>query len=320
MEIVKVLGFLIGGGAVLSWGANFFVEAASHIARRFGISPVIIGLTVVAFGTSAPELAVNILASYQGNVDIAMGNVVGSNIFNVAFILGICSMISPLYVSSQLIRVDIPLMVLATGLLWFMASNQVISPLEGWILFAGIIAYNLLQVRLATRDKNKNADQEFEKEFSATGKPLVDFLKLAGGLTLLVVGAKFFVDGAVLGARLLGMSEAVIGLTIIAAGTSLPEVATSVAATMKGERDIAIGNVVGSNLFNILGVIGLSSIISGQGMPVNAHMATIDCGFMTLVAFLCLPFTIWRKQLDRPLGIVLFLSWIAYTWYLIQSA
>src|SRR5688500_4835859 len=122
MDILKVALYLIGGVAVLSWGANLFVESASHIARRFGISPVIIGLTVVAFGTSAPELAVNVLASYQGNVDIAMGNVVGSNIFNVAFILGICTIISPLFVSSQLIRIDIPIMVFTSGLLWFMSS------------------------------------------------------------------------------------------------------------------------------------------------------------------------------------------------------
>ncbi len=318
MEIVKVAIYLLGGGAVLSWGANLFVESASHIARRFRISPVIIGLTVVAFGTSAPELAVNVLASYQGNVDIAMGNVVGSNIFNVAFILGICTIISPLFVSSQLIKIDIPIMVFSSGLLWLFASNQLINGWEGMVLFAGIIAYNLLQVKLAK--KGKDADEEYEKEYSATGKPVKDMAILLAGLTCLVVGAKFFVDGAVLGARLLGISEAVIALTIIAVGTSLPEVATSVAATLKGERDIAIGNVVGSNIFNILGVIGVSSLVSGQGMVVNSHMATVDCGVMTFIAFLCLPFTIWRKQIDRPVGFILFFSWIGYTWYLIAQS
>lgn len=318
MDILKVALYLIGGVAVLSWGANLFVESASHIARRFGISPVIIGLTVVAFGTSAPELAVNVLASYQGNVDIAMGNVVGSNIFNVAFILGICTIISPLFVSSQLIRIDIPIMVFTSGLLWFMSSNQLLSRMEGVILCSGILGYILLQIKLAT--KGKNAEHQFAKEFSETGKPTKDIAILIGGLTCLVVGAKFFVDGAILGARLLGMSEAVIGLTIIAAGTSLPEVATSVAATIKGERDIAIGNVVGSNIFNILAVIGISSLIAGKGMPVNPHMATIDCAVMTVIAFLCLPFSVWRKQLDRPLGFVLFFSWIFYTWYLIKQS
>ncbi|MFP5385605.1 MAG: calcium/sodium antiporter [Bacteriovoracia bacterium] len=318
MEVAKVVLFLVGGGLVLSWGANLFVQSASHISRRFGISPVIIGLTVVAFGTSAPELAVNVLASLQGNPDIAMGNVVGSNIFNVAFILGICTIISPLFVSSQLIRIDIPIMVFSSGALWFMAKNNSIGRVEGLFLFAGIIFYNFLQVRLAV--KGKNADQEFEKEFADPGNPLKDGFILVGGLVLLVAGAKYFVDGAVIGARLLGWSEAVIGLTIIAVGTSLPEVATSVAATVKGERDIAIGNVVGSNIFNILGVIGLSSLISPNGLPVNEHMARIDASYMVALAFFCLPFTIWRKQLDRPLGFIYFTSWIGYTWYLISQS
>lgn len=189
--------------------------------------------------------------------------------------------------------------------------------MEGIFLFAGIIFYNFLQVRLAV--KGKNADQEFEKEFAAPGNPVKDSAILIVGLILLVAGAKYFVDGAVIGARLLGWSEAVIGLTIIAVGTSLPEVATSVAATVKGERDIAIGNVVGSNIFNILGVIGLSSLISPNGLPVNEHMARIDASYMLGVACLCLPFTIWRKQIDRPLGFLYLTSWIGYTWYLISQ-
>ncbi|MFP5386203.1 MAG: calcium/sodium antiporter [Bacteriovoracia bacterium] len=317
MELLKVLLYLIGGGLVLSWGANLFVQSASHLARRFGISPVIIGLTVVAFGTSAPELAVNILAVARGNTDIAMGNVVGSNIFNVAFILGICALIKPLFVSSQLIRIDIPIMVGTSLYLWWASLNNRITPFEGYVLIAGIILYTLLQVRLAV--KGKNADEQFEKEFADKGKPGKDALILIGGLVALVIGANFFVDGAVLGARLLGWSEAVIGLTIIAAGTSLPEVATSVAATLKGERDIAIGNVVGSNIFNILGVIGISSVLSGDGLPVSDHMAKIDAGIMFLLALICLPFCIWRKQLDRLLGGFLFSSWIGYTVYLIVT-
>jgi cation:H+ antiporter len=315
METLKVLLYLIGGGLVLSYGANLFVNASSHFARRFGISPVIIGLTVVAFGTSAPELAVNVLASIQGNSDIAMGNVVGSNIFNVAFILGICAMIQALFVSSQLIRIDIPIMIIASALLWGMAKDQNISWIEGAVLFSGVILYTLLQIRLAI--KGKDADKEFEQEFSAKGSPVKDTFILIAGLALLILGAKFFVDGAVLGARILGISEAVIGLTIIAAGTSLPEVATSVAATIKGERDIAIGNVVGSNIFNIFAVIGVSALISGN-LSVNPHMASVDTTVMLVIAFLCLPFVIWRKQLDRWLGVAFFISYAGYTYYLIQ--
>ncbi len=292
MEILKVILYSIGGVLVLSWGANLFVQSASHLARRFGISSVIVGLTVVACGTSAQELAVNVLAVAQGNTDIAMGNVVGSNIFNVAFILGICSLIKPIFVSSQLIRIDIPIMVLTSLSLWWASQNNNLSQLEGYALVTGYFLYTVLQIRLAV--KGKDADKEYEKEFSEKGNLKKDSLILIGGLIALVIGAQYFVEGAVLGARLLGWSEAVIGLTIIAAGTSLPEVATSVAATLKGERDIAVGNVVGSNIFNILGVVGISGVMSKAGLPVNAHMAEVDTAVMVFLAAICLPFCFWR--------------------------
>jgi cation:H+ antiporter len=317
MEILIVVSSLIGGLLVLGWGADKFVAAASHLSRRLGISPVVIGLTVVAFGTSAPELAVNILATLKGNTGIAMGNVVGSNIFNIAFILGLCATITPLFVSAQLIRLDIPLMTASSVMLWFMAQDGQIGHMEGAILLLGIGVYTALQVKLALR--GKNAEAEFAQEFSESAPPLREGVKLLLGLGMLVVGAKFFVDGAVSGARLLGWSEAVIGLTIIAAGTSLPEVATSVAATLKGERDIAIGNVVGSNVFNILGVIGISSILSPGALPVTEHMAKVDASFMAILAFMCMPFTFWRKKLERPVGVMFFMSWIIYTYYLISS-
>lgn len=314
----EVFLYLIGGGIVLSLGANFFVQSSSHLARRFGISPVIIGLTVVAFGTSAPELAVSILAVSQGNTDIAMGNAVGSNIFNIAFILGICALITPLVVSSQLIRIDIPIMVAASLFLTFASWNNFISHTEGYILIAGIVIYTMLQVKLAAN--GKNADEEFEREFSNEGKLGKDALILLIGLFALVGGAHYFVEGAVLGARLLGWSEAVIGLTIIAAGTSLPEVATSVAATLKGERDIAIGNVVGSNIFNILCVIGVSSAISPNGLPVSDHIARIDVAIMLLIALFFMPFCILRKQVDRFAGGMLLCAWLCHTSYLIINA
>lgn len=318
MEILKAILFLIGGGAVLSFGAHFFVQSSSHLARRLGISPVIIGLTVVAFGTSAPEMAVNGMAAMQGNTDIAMGNVVGSNIFNVAFILGLCAIIKPLFVSAQLIKIDIPIMLFSSVLLWWMAQDGSISSMESSLLLVCVFSYTLLQIVLVV--KGKNADNEFATEFSDKGKPVKDLLILAGGLGMLVLGANYFVDGAVLGARLLGWSEAVIGLTIIAAGTSMPEVATSVAATMKGERDIAIGNVVGSNIFNILAVIGLSGVISPNELAVNDHMARIDTVVMIGVAAICLPFIIKNKTLGRVLGTILFSSWLVYTTYLIINA
>jgi cation:H+ antiporter len=310
--------YLIFGGLVLSYGANQFVKAASSLAMTFKISPVIIGLTIVAFGTSAPEMAVNILAAYEGSTELAMGNVVGSNIFNVSFILGICAIIAPLYVSNQLIRIDIPIMSITSILLWFMVSDLTLSLFEGLILLAGIVGYTLLQLRLAV--KEKKANEGFEEEYINGVNPWKNSFFLLLGIILLVGGAKLFVEGAILGARWLGISEAIIGLTIIAAGTSLPEVATSVAATLKGERDIAVGNVIGSNIFNILGVLGASSLVSFKNIPITSEMARIDISVMLFISLLCLPFVIWKKQLNRPQGIIFFLIWLSYTTFLILKS
>lgn len=314
MEILTIVMFLIAGGFILSYGATQFVKSASSIAMTFKISPVIIGLTIVSFGTSAPEMAVNLMAAFQGSTDLAMGNVVGSNFFNTTFILGICSIITPLFVSNQLIRIDIPIMSIASILFWLMSFNQVITPIEGLILFSGLILYTLLQIKLAL--KEKKANEGFE-EFVDGKYSWKNFLFLLIGIILLIVGAKLFVEGAVKGARWLGVSEAIIGLTIIAIGTSLPEVATSVAATLKGERDIAIGNVIGSNIFNLLGVIGLSSLVSLRNIPVSQHMANVDITVMLISTLLCLPFVFWKKKLVRTQGVIFLLIWIGYTSYLI---
>lgn len=317
MEIFLIILSLIGGTAILSWGAHMFVESSSHIARRFGVPAIVIGLTVVAFGTSAPELAVNVVAALKGNSAIAMGNVVGSNIFNVAVILGICSIITPLFVNMQLLKLDIPIMVVVSLLLYFAGMDGKISRIEGLALFSGMILYTILQIRLAVKER-KMIQEEYDQEFGDKGNKVKDGLLLIFGLILLVVGAEIFVNGAVGGARLLGWSEALIGLTIIAAGTSLPEVATSIAATLKGERDIAIGNVVGSNIFNILGVLGISGLITD--LEVGDHMAKIDILVMLGIAFLVLPFALKKQTLGRAGGFIFVSLWVAYTVYLIQQS
>ena len=316
MNFLIIAGLLIIGTALLSWGSHLFVSSASHIAKRLGVPSIVIGLTVVAFGTSAPEFAVNVLASLNGNPAIAMGNVVGSNIFNVAVILGVCALIMPLMVSMQLLKIDIPIMVVSSFVIWLMTRDGDISRIEGIFLFTGLVFYTALQIKLAMKERAR-IKQEYDAEISSVGNPLKDSFILLFGLGLLVYGADLFVDGAVRGARLLGWSEGLIGLTIIAAGTSLPEVATSIAATLKGERDIAIGNVVGSNIFNILGVLGLSSIIIT--LPVEEHMKNIDILVMVFVAIVTIPFIIQKKTLGRFGGAVLLLTWIAYTGYLIVN-
>lgn len=317
MEIFLILLALVGGTLILSWGANMFVASSSQIARRFGIPAIVVGLTVVAFGTSAPELAVNVVAAVKGNSGIAMGNVVGSNIFNVAVILGVCSIIMPLFVNMQLLKIDIPIVVVVSFLLYLAGMDGKISRIEGVAFFCGIILYTFLQIRLAVKER-KNIQKEYNDEYQDQGHKVKDGLYLIFGLILLVVGAEIFVNGAVGGARLLGWSEALIGLTIIAAGTSLPEVATSVAATLKGERDIAIGNVVGSNIFNILGVIGISSLI--KELDVGPHMARIDLLVMLGIAILILPFSLRKQTLGRIGGVIFVSLWVIYTVYLIYQA
>jgi len=314
VELIKIALLLIGGGVTLSYGAHFFVQSASRIAHWFGIPTLIIGLTIVAFGTSAPELAVNIMAVLKGNNDLAMGNVVGSNIFNLAFILGLCALIRPLTTSSQLIKIDFPILVIISFVLWWFNQDLFISKTESLLLILGLFLYTSLQLYLAF--KNKNAHNE-PVQVVEKSHPLKEGLIITLGLLALMIGAKFFVDGAVLGARLLGLSEAIIGLTIIAAGTSLPELATSAAATLKGEREIAIGNVIGSNLFNILGVIGFSGALSLHQLPVNKHMAQIDTMVMVGITLLCLPFLFFKAELNRLAGGLLFASWFIYTGYLI---
>lgn len=314
--MIQISLYMIGGLIGLTMGADWFVSSASHFSRRFGISPVIIGLTIVAFGTSAPELAVSVFAAVQGNNEITVGNVVGSNIFNVAFILGLCSIITPLVISSQLIRIDIPLMLAASLALWGMCQDQQITKTEGLLLLGGLVGYFLLQIKIML--KGKDADAQFAKEYSEKGSPLKDGLKFILGLILLVVGAKFFVDGAIFLARILEMREEIIALTIVAAGTSLPEVATSVTASIKGERDIAIGNVVGSNIFNILGILGISTLFTQKSLTMGQSMMSYDVVVMIFMTLFCMPFMIWGKQLNRWVGIGLFSSWIIYTWTLIK--
>jgi len=309
MNLFIIIIALITGGVVLGYGADLFVNGASKLARRLGISPLVIGLTVVAFGTSAPEMAVNILAAAQGNSAIAMGNVVGSNIFNIMIILGACSFIRPLMVGTQLTKIDIPIMAGTSALCWWFGRDGLLQAWEAAIFFVGIIGYTALQVKLALQERQ---NQEYQQEFSQSGPAGRNILLLIIGLVLLVVGAKLFVYGAVEIARLFGISESVIALTIVSAGTSLPEVATSVAATMKGEKEIAIGNVVGSNIFNILAVLGISGVISPSPLLVDQFMQNIDLPIMLLVAATMYPLVKWRKSIERPVGAVYLLGYIAY--------
>ncbi|MCL6510329.1 MAG: calcium/sodium antiporter [Anaerolineae bacterium] len=315
---------LVTGLGLLIAGAEALVKGASRLAAAVGISPLVIGLTVVAFGTSAPELAVSVFSSLNGQADIAVGNVVGSNIFNVLFILGASALIAPLVVSQQLVRLDVPIMIGVSVLAFVMSLDGVIGRLEGLILFAGIIAYTIFLVIHSRKEKNEQVQEEYEKEFGK--KPqgragaLLNLALIAGGLIMLVIGSRWLVDGAVAIARVIGVGEVVIGLTVVAAGTSLPEVATSIVASIRGERDIAVGNVVGSNIFNILSVLGLSAAVAPAGLRVPPSIEAFDALVMVAVAVACLPIFFTGWEIRRWEGVLFLGYYAAYTAYLVLSA
>ncbi|MBP8923791.1 MAG: calcium/sodium antiporter [Thauera sp.] len=317
----QVLMFVLGL-VVLVVGADVMVRGASRLAVSFGVSPLVVGLTVVAFGTSAPEMAVSVGSALAGTPDLAIGNVVGSNIANVLLILGISALITPLLVDEQIIRQEIPIMIGASALLVVMALDGNIGVLESIVLFALVIAYTVFLV-IQSRRASKAVQDEFE-----TGIPTstwdshwaVQIGLIAAGLAMLVVGADWLVDAAVAFARAFGVSDLVIGLTVVAVGTSMPEIATSIVAAMRGQRDIAVGNVVGSNVFNILAVLGAAGIASGAGLPVSEAARNFDLWVMLAVAFACLPIMITGREIARWEGVVFLAYYAAYTAWLVLQA
>jgi cation:H+ antiporter len=315
---------MIGGLAALVVGGELLVRGASRIAALAGISPLVIGLTVVAFGTSSPELAVSVKACLGGQTDIAVGNVVGSNIFNVLFILGVSALVTPLVVSRQLIRVDVPIMIVVSVALLVLGLDGGIGRLEGIGLFIGVICYTGWAIR-QSRKESAASQRGLEQELPGTPKKkslqsMVQVGLILGGLVLLTLGAKWLVDGSVAIATLLGMSELLIGLTIIAAGTSLPEVAASILASIKGERDIAVGNVVGSNIFNIMCVLGFSAAVSPDGVEVSQTALRFDIPVMIAVALACLPIFFTGHVIARWEGGLFLAYYCMYTAYLILAA
>ena len=318
-------GFL-AGLALLVVGAELLVRGASRLALGFGVSPLVVGLTVVALGTSAPEVAVSVGSALEGRTDIAIVNVVGSNIFNVLFILGVSALISPLIVNVQLIRQEVPIMIAASALLLSLALDGVVGMFDGALFVGLLIAYTTFLI-VQSRSEPKAVQDAFALSVAGSSRSTWDarlptqLLMIGGGLACLVLGADLFVDAAVTLAMTLGVSDIVIGLTIVAAGTSLPEVATSIMAAIRGERDIAVGNVVGSNTFNILGCLGLSALAAGDsGLVVAPSLMRFDIWVMIAVAVACLPMFITGRQIARWEGAVFVLYYAAYAGYLILAA
>ena len=316
----------VGGLVLLVLGASALVRGSSKLALSFGISPLVVGLTIVAFGTSAPEVAVSVGAVLDGNPDIAIGNVVGSNIFNVLFILGISALITPLIVNIQLIRQEVPIMLGASLLLLALGLDGTLSFLDGAVLFALLIVYTVFLVVQSRRETQAAKD-----EYAAEVKPAeagawddklpMQLLLIVLGLAALVFGSEYLVTAAISFAKAMGVSDLVIGLTIVAAGTSMPEVATSITAAIKGERDIAVGNVVGSNTFNILGCLGLSGLVSGDmGLAMAPSLLAFDIWVMLAVALACLPVFMTGREIARWEGAVFLGYYVAYVAYLILAS
>ena len=318
---------LFAAGLVgLVLGASLLVRGASKLALSFGISPLVVGLTIVAFGTSAPEVAVSVGAVLDGNADIATGNVVGSNIFNVLFILGVSALITPLVVNVQLIRQEVPIMVGASLLLLALGLDGKLSFLDSAVLFALLLAYTTFLVVQSRRESAAAQANISEDIVSAApgawdAKLPAQLLLIAAGLAALVLGSDALVTASVAFAKQMGVSDLVIGLTIVAAGTSMPEVATSITAAIKGERDIAVGNVVGSNTFNILGCLGLSGMVGGDmGLAMSPSLLAFDVWVMIAVALACLPVFTSGREIARWEGGVFLAYYAAYVTYLILAA
>jgi cation:H+ antiporter len=313
------------GLAALVFGADVLVRGASRLALSLGISPLVVGLTVVAFGTSAPEVAVSVGAVLDGKTDLALGNVVGSNIFNVLFILGLSALIVPLLVNIQLIRQEVPIMLGASVLLLLLSLDGLLSWNDGVLLLILLVAYTVFLV-VQSRREGQAAQDEYTQEFAPKApadwldRVWVQLLLIAAGLALLVLGSDWLVQAAVTIAKSLGVSDLVIALTIVAAGTSMPEVATSIMAAIKGERDIAVGNVVGSNIFNALGCMGVASLVSGHaGLVVPPAAINFDLWVMVAVALACVPIFITGQVIARWEGAVFLGYYVAYVTYLVLA-
>jgi len=316
--LLQILLFFVGLVG-LYFGAEWLVKGASRFARSFNIKPVVIGLTIVAFGTSMPELVTSVMASIKHSSDIAMGNVIGSNIANIGLILGLSAIVQPLRIDMNLIYREMPIVVGISMLLYFMGWDGTLSRLEGGVLLGGIFSYTYYVYRVALKEPDavELEYKEFE-EFLETKNNTVtkDIFLIAIGLASLVGGAYLLVHSAMYVARIIGISELVIGLTVIAVGTSLPELATSMIAAIRKESDISVGNVLGSNIFNILAVLGIAAII--QPLQVNNASLRVDMPVMLLFSIFLIPIITWKFVLTRLQGVFLLIGYGIYILWLFK--
>jgi cation:H+ antiporter len=321
---IMTMVLLVVGLVLIVAGAEVLVRGASQLAAMLGISPLVIGLTVVAYGTSAPEMAVSIQSAFSNYEAISIGNIVGSNIFNVLCVLGISASITPLFVAQQLIKLDVPIMIGVSLILMVMALDAEINRVDGIILLAGAVLYTIFLFYQSLNGQASVLDDEEMESLSQTSSSLTAWITnlglIVGGIFLLTLGSQWLVNGAVAIATAIGVSQLVIGLTLIALGTSLPEAATSVVASIRGERDIAVGNVIGSNIFNILAVLGVAGFLAPTGLEVSPAAINFDIPVMVAVAVACLPIFFTGNIIRRWEGALFLGYYAAYTAYVILDA
>lgn len=312
----------IGGLVILAWSANKFVMGAASVARYLGLAPLLIGMLVIGFGTSAPEMVVSTAAAVEGDPELALGNALGSNIANIGLILGITAIVLPILVARGILRKELPVLIAATAVAWLLMLDGTISVADGAILLLLLIVLITWSVVAARAHRDDNLAKEVA-EHTKPGKlsKRASWMWLVVGLVLLVLGSRLLVWGAVEIAQSLGWSDLVIGLTVVAIGTSAPELAASLAAARKGENEMALGNIIGSNLFNTLGVIGIASVISP--ITVDSEVLTRDLPMLGLMTLLLVIFAWGRKgrgRINRVEGVVLLTLWVAYTSFLLATA
>lgn len=299
------------------------VRGASRLSASLGISSLVLGLTVVSIGTSMPELAVGITASWQGNGALAVGNIAGTNLFNILFILGLSACIRPLPLHLRVIRIDLPVIVVAATLMSVMAWDGVLSPFDGALFFGAAVIYTVMLIRVC-RKETLAVKAEFrdmygpprENRRAIMQARVKDSLVLVAGMGLTILGAEWLVDGAIDISRLLGMSDAMIGLTIVAVGTSAPELATTVVATLKNDRDVAVGNLLGSSIYNIFVILGITCLVSPEGLPVERSLLLVDIPLMVGVTLLCIPVFVTGKCVSRAEGGLFVAVYMAYLFQL----
>jgi cation:H+ antiporter len=315
-------GWFLVGLAALVLGAEVMVRGGAEVAARFGISPIVVGLTVVSIGTSLPELAVGVVAAREGSGALAVGNIAGTNVVNLLLILGVSALILPLTMATRTLRFELPVMAGAAVLMLVLALDGNLSRVDGIVLATGAVVYTVALIQM-TRRESRVVVGEYDAAYADTEaagrtRPTALYVgMMLAGIAVVVIGADWLVDGAVGMARSFGVSDALIGLTVVAIGTSAPELVTTVVSTVRGNRDIAIGNLLGSSIYNILLILGATCLVAKDGLVLPASLVRIDIPIMVAVALACIPIFVTGRRVSRGEGGAMVAAYVAYLTFLL---